>query len=119
MLGSDAEPITADQAAALDRIKSIVTRSLGVNAAQWTHFACNDDQQRCVMQWCQPQTDRPMASLLFYVLPNATLQAAAFLPANRRFTKATYFIKTKASRVVGTNFMDVRTETNHWQSFQR
>lgn len=95
----------------LDRIRCIVTHSLAVNTAQWTHFMRTTAQLNAALNWIT-NTKSPTTSLLFYVLlPNATLQASAFLPVKRNFSKSTYFIKTSSTPLSGANFADVGSLT--------
>lgn len=103
--------LSAAEESTLDRIRCIVTHSLAVNAAQWTHFMRTRAQLNAALNWITNKKS-PTTSLLFYVLlPNATLQASAFLPVKRNFSKSTYFIKTTLSPLSGANFADVGSLT--------
>lgn len=99
--------LTAAEDSSLNRIRRIVGHSLAVNDAQWTHFMRTTGQLKAALAWIN--NTKPTTSLLFYVLmPNATLQAAAFLPVKGNFSKTTFFIKTTATPVSSANFDDVR-----------
>lgn len=119
----DDEPlliITADARVVLNRIRAIVTHSLGLNAAQWTHFKCNNagPQQRTLFNWISPNptmtSPNEMSSIIFYVLPNAALRISSFLPSKHRFSKATFFIKTQPDLTLSAgNFADVNIFENN------
>lgn len=105
----------------IERIRRIVTHSLGLNAAQWARFVNDSVHRQRLAIWLQPQSSSSssaagggdqqpqrtahLRTLIFHVLANGTLSAGAFLPAAAQFRKATYFLKTAAARrVTADNF---------------